>query len=200
MHEYRTVLPDEGTIMLPAGELFSAEEITQLEWLYRAIPEERVVLGDAGEPNDLYVSRFMIDQAGELPTLVNRPQADEVLVLLRAPKRETFFHALLGSERYIRRCQVNRLVSGSFVGYHLDVDSNPDYDVSVVVQLGREFTGGEFVVYPTPASENVFAPTHGTVIISKCVYPHEVRRVTSGERISLVYFLSEYTAANRRPS
>ena len=33
------------------------------------------------------------------------------------------------------------------VGYHLDVDSNPDYLYAVVIQLGSRFTGGKYVVY-----------------------------------------------------
>lgn len=200
MDAYRATLTTHGTIMLPACTLFAPAEVAHLSRLYRAVPEEYVSLGDAGEPNDLYVSRFLVDRAGELPTLVNRPHADEVLALLRAPQRETFFRTLLRTGMHIRRCQVNRLVAGSFIGYHLDVDSNPDYDVAVVLQLGQDFAGGEFVVYPPAASEKVLAPTHGTVIISKCSYPHEVRRVTIGERISLVYFLSEYAEANRRQS
>ena len=198
MYKYRTTLANRGTIMLSSSVLFTPEEVAQLSQLYRAIPEERVILGDAGEPNDLYVSRFMVDRAGELPTRVNRTYSDKVLSILTTPKRERFFYDLLGTKMYIRRCQVNRMVAGSFIGHHLDVDSNPDYHVSVVVQLGRNFSGGDFVVYPNSASEDIFTPEHGTVIISKCIYPHEVRRVTSGERISLVYFLSEYTNTNRR--
>ena len=35
----------------------------------------------------------------------------------------------------------------AFVGYHLDIDSNPDYLYAVVLQLGNKFTGGKYVVY-----------------------------------------------------
>ena len=31
-----------------------------------------------------------------------------------------------------------------FVGLHLDKDSNPDYLVAVVIQLGNKFTGGGY--------------------------------------------------------
>jgi 2OG-Fe(II) oxygenase superfamily len=187
-----------GTIMLPAGSLFTNIELDELQVACQQVPEETIVLGDAGEPNDLYVGRFMVDKPGELPTLVNRPVSDGVINLLGQPKRREFFKSLLGSDQHIRRCQVNRMVRGSFIGRHLDTDSNPDYCVSIVIQLGQTFAGGEFVVYPEEAPTNSFEPTLGTVIVSDCRLPHEVRRVRGGERVSLVYFLSELRMENRR--
>ena len=50
-------------------------------------------------------------------------------------------------ELYIRRVQVNKMCQDSFIGYHLDVDSNPDYLAAVVIQIGAEFEGGDYVVY-----------------------------------------------------
>lgn len=189
---------DVGTIMLPANVLFAASEVEGLQAACRKVPEETIVLGDAGEPNDLYVGRFMIDRPGELPTLVNRPVSDGVFHLLGQPRRRNFFTSLLGSDLHIRRCQVNRMVAGSFIGRHLDSDSNPDYRVSIVLQLGQEFAGGEFVVYSEKGHANALRPTFGTVIVSDCRLPHEVKRVRDGERISLVYFLSERRMENRR--
>lgn len=166
--------------------------------LCAALPEEVITLGDAGEPNDLYVGRFMVDKPGELPTLVNRPHSDSLLAILQAPDHRRFFRDLLGADYFIRRCQVNRMVKGSFIGRHLDTDSNPDYAVSVVVQLGHTFDGGEFAVYPQGGGVNSYKPEYGTVIISKCIHEHEVKRVTENERISLVYFYSLNEFNNRR--
>ncbi|HEV7369775.1 2OG-Fe(II) oxygenase [Arenibaculum sp.] len=195
---YRLELERTGTVMIPPFVLFSKEEFQEMERLYRALPEEVVKIGDAGEPNDLYVGRFMVDKPGDLPTMVNRPHSDRLIALLKAPKRADFFREILGGDRHIRRCQVNRMVTTSYIGYHLDIDSNPDYEVSVVLQLGQAFTGGEFVVYPRDGIVNSFTPQYGTAIVSKCIYPHEVKRVNSGERVSLVYFYSNHEFENRR--
>ena len=35
----------------------------------------------------------------------------------------------------------------SFVGFHLDTDSNPDYLYAVILQLGHKYKGGNYVVY-----------------------------------------------------
>lgn len=195
---YQEELDRTGTVMIPPFVLFSREEFEEMERLYKAVPEELIKIGDAGEPNDLHVGRFMVDKAGEVPTLVNRPHSDRLMALLKAPRRADVFRRLLGGDRHIRRCQVNRMVTTSYIGYHLDVDSNPDYEVSVVLQLGHAFTGGEFVVYPHDGVVNSFTPQYGTAIISKCIFPHEVKRVDSGERVSLVYFYSSHEFENRR--
>lgn len=187
-----------GTVMLPAFSLFSEPEMARIDELCNQVPREVITLGDAGEPNDLYVGRFMVDKAGEMPRPVNETQSTELLGLLQHPRRRQFFFQLLGRDMYLRRCQVNCMVKGSFIGRHLDTDSNPDYYVSVVLQLGRAFSGGEFVVFSDRGSENVLSPSRGTVIISQCKLPHEVRKVRDGERTSLVWFLSDYASENRR--
>ena len=191
-------LETSGTIMLPRGLLFNEEELTTLNACQNQIPEEYVALGDAGEPNDLYVRRMMVDLSGELPKRVNRPVADKILSLLHTPERAAYFEALLGEPKTLRRCQLNRMIENSFIGIHRDVDSNPDYDVAVVVQLGEKFEGGEFVVYKDGEEPNVVKPTYGTVVVSKCEVPHEVRKVTVGERLSLVYFYSGNDGKNAR--
>lgn len=195
---YRAELDNAGTVMVPAEVIFSADEIEQLDALQNLIPGELVTLGDAGEPNDLYVRRMMVDKPGQLPQVVNSPVSDQILAILGTPERHAFFAALLDREKYIRRCQVNRMVENSFIGLHLDVDSNPDYDVAIVIQLGRAFEGGEFAVYPREGTCNVFHPTFGTVTISRCELPHEVMKVTKGERTSMVFFLSDNRMENAR--
>ncbi|WP_164209336.1 2OG-Fe(II) oxygenase, partial [Stenotrophomonas maltophilia] len=60
----------------------------------------------------------------------------------------SLFRKLMGDDAfYVRRMQVNRMKAGSFIGRHLDTDSNPDYQYSIVLQLGTYFSGGQFVVY-----------------------------------------------------
>ena len=194
----RRDLAANGCVMLPPGSLFDSEQLVQMDQLCRALPEEVITLGDAGEPNDLYVGRFMVDKPGERPRLVNQPYSDQLVAILDGGGPRRFFEEVLDGERFMRRCQINRMVAGSFIGRHLDQDSNPDYEVSVVVQLGREFGGGEFVVYPDAETALSFKPAYGTTIIARCSKEHEVRKVTSDERCSLVYFYRAHQAENRR--
>jgi predicted 2-oxoglutarate/Fe(II)-dependent dioxygenase YbiX len=88
----------------------------------------------------------------------------------------------------------------SFIGYHLDVDSNPDYLAAVVIQIGEEFEGGDYVVYKNKEDKkpNVFKPFYQSMIISNCLRPHEVTKITSGERVSLVFFLCSHNSSNKR--
>jgi Rps23 Pro-64 3,4-dihydroxylase Tpa1-like proline 4-hydroxylase len=194
----RRDLDANGCVMLPPESVFSAQQLVEMEELCRALPEEVITLGDAGEPNNLYVGRFMVDKPGELPRLVNHPHSDRLMEILGQDRLKTFFQSILGGERFLRRCQINRMVAGSFIGRHLDQDSNPDYEISVVVQLGRIFGGGEFVVYADNETVRSFKPTYGTTIIARCSKEHEVAKVTSDERYSLVYFYSPQQAENRR--
>ena len=103
-------------------------------------------------------------------------------------------------ELYIRRVQVNKMSTNSFIGYHLDVDSNPDYIAAVVIQIGASFTGGDYVVYTNKDDKdpNIFKPFYQSMIISNCKRPHEVTKILSGERISLVFFLCSHDGDNKR--
>ena len=93
---------------------------------------------------------------------------------------------------------------GAFVGRHLDIDSNPDYQLATVLQLRNVFEGGEFVVYPSKeSSENeaqIIKPEYGSMVVSNARYEHEVKRVTKGERLSFVTFISNDIGDNKRDS
>ena len=197
---YAAELKRCGSALVPPNVIFSAEEVQRIEDIQASIPEEKVSDGDAGDTHDIFVRRIVTDKAGELPTSVNRPFSDQILEILTDEKRRAIFAEIFGStsDYFIRRCQMNRLIEGSFVGIHLDEASNPDYEFSAIVQLGRNFEGGEFVVYPDDGKQQVFVPGYGTVLITTCRYRHEVKKVLARERNALVYFYSKYAGVNRR--
>lgn len=163
-----------------------------------ALPWEKVLIGDADEENDLYVARFMTDK--ERPMVVNAQQSDVIIPKVCNDAIIGLFRGLLGEgEFYVRRMQVNRMKTGSFIGRHLDTDSNPDYQYSIVLQLGTDFSGGNFVVYDSAGNlRQDIKPAPRSVIISDCRFPHEVQRVTEGERVSLVFFICRHADRNRR--
>jgi len=195
---YSFELAARGTVVLPPGALFSPGEVVALERLQAQLPEEKVTAGDAGDTHDIFVRRIMVDRAGELPAIVNGPTAETIVSVLETAARKRVLTALFGEDLVLRRCQINRMVAGSFIGLHLDAESNPDYEISVIVQLGRKFEGGAFVVHPPHGTEQVYTPTYGTVVITTCKYRHEVTRVLANERTSLVYFYARHAGKNRR--
>ncbi len=96
----------------------------------------------------------------------------------------------MGGEFFIRRCQANVLKQGSFIGKHIDTYSNLDYRYSCVIRFGRHYEGGEFFV-ELEGQEREIRTGYAEFLINCCEIPHGVRRVYSGNRTSLVFFLSQ---------
>ena len=197
--ELHNRLVEYGTILLTMGEhpldLQEFERLDQLSDISR-VPYEHVLIGDAGEQNFVDVARFMTDV--EEPLRVNGDSADEVMAILGSPKMQDFYDQVVATNLVIRRCQVNVLQKGGFVGFHLDTDSNPDYVSPIVLQFSSDYAGGDYVVHHPVHSAQGFRMPRYSMIVSSCNLPHEVTEVTSGRRKSLVYFLSHHAGKNRR--
>ncbi|MFB9263075.1 2OG-Fe(II) oxygenase [Bradyrhizobium erythrophlei] len=198
--KYRAELRDKGTVLVAPGALFTQNDLARIDQLQSDIPEEEVRRGDADDSHNVFVKRLRVDPPGGRPSNVNGPASAQIIELLERKDRSFALQKIFGasSEYVIRRCQMHRMPPGSFVGIHLDAESDPDFEYSVIVQLARGFEGGEFVVYPTTREPEVFRPQLGTVVITKCSLRHEVKPVHAGERRSLVYFCSKRDGANRR--
>jgi len=198
--QQRESLEQTGAIYIGDTDGF----LTDAEWeeleelcFQSHLPYETVTVGDANEPNLVEVGRFMTDV--EQPRKVNAEVTDRLLQIIAQPARMRMLGELLNcKEVYLRRAQVNHMHRGSFVGMHLDTDSNPDYQVSIVLQIGRAFSGGEFAISLPDGTETLIEPKFRSTIISRCDYPHEVRTVTQGTRTSIVYFVASHDGPNRR--
>ena len=194
------------SIYFPLGSHYlEILDLKRIESYLKKLPLETITIGDAGEINNCSVGRLYEDHPGNLPQKVNDYLCDKVMSVFWSAKAKYFFGQFFdqGKEHLcIRRSQVNILGEGSYVGRHLDTDSNPDYTVAAVLQLGESFEGGEFVVYPNKvASKNdaqFIKPEYGSLTISWCKKEHEVHRVASGQRTSFVSFISDYAGINRR--
>jgi len=189
---------NNGTIMLESkNNIFSQSELQNLENLADSLPFEHIEIGDADEPNFLEVGRLITDI--EEPKLVNESVSKQVIDIVASKERMEFYKFLLDEpELYIRRMQYNVMGENCFVGLHLDTDSNPDYLVACVVQLGGDFVGGDYVVYGGGIPPRSLSPTRFSVIFSVCKYEHEVTKIESGMRKSLVFFLSTHDGKNKR--
>tara|TARA_B100001063_G_C16612976_1_gene476711 strand:- start:122 stop:754 length:633 start_codon:yes stop_codon:yes gene_type:complete len=193
----------KGTIMVPftsANNPFSVVDFKNLKKCCEKVKKEFISIGDAGEMNHLLVGRFMTDK--KKPEIVKNKYSKKVISILRKKKVIDFVKKIIKTKRqvYLRRIQFNQIKKNCFVGYHLDVDSNPDYQAACVVQLGSKFTGGIYRVYQKKNKKKYYdyPPTEGSLIISNCLYPHEVTTVKSGKRGSLVFFLSFNKGLNKR--
>ncbi len=193
------------SLYFPLGEHFlTQDEVSYIEKRLKIFPLEDITIGDAGEINNCKVGRLMEDQPQTIPKKLNEELSGPILNLYQTPKAKKFFAKFLKTdkEQYIRRSQFNLLGENSFVGRHLDIDSNPEYQIAAVLQLGSHFTGGEFVVYPSRESKEedaqLIEPKYGSLTISFCEFEHEVKEVTSGIRTSFVNFISNYKGINKR--
>ena len=201
----RNSYEDKGTILVNLEDNinpFSKEDIDKLNEYCEKVDKEFVKIGDAGESNHLSVGRFMHDK--EKPELANNPYASKVLEILSKQQVKKFIKGVINSDKeiFIRRAQYNEITKNCFVGYHLDVDSNPDYIAACVIQLGTKYEGGLYRVYNKERKDvfNDFKSSFGSLIISNCHYPHEVTKVEDGKRKSLVFFVSYHNGLNKRYS
>ena len=189
-----------GTIMFNLkNSFFSNQDFLEVEKLINQLPYEYVSTGDAGEDNSVEVGRLMTDV--DNPTVVNKAISEKALDILNKSEHVNFYKNIVGKDvLYLRRAQVNKMHKNSFVGYHLDVDSNPDYLAAVVIQYGKVFSGGDYVVYQDKEDKIglCYSPQYQSMIISNCNYPHEVTKVLNGTRTSLVFFLCSHKDENPR--
>tara|TARA_B100001996_G_C18646491_1_gene587625 strand:+ start:380 stop:997 length:618 start_codon:yes stop_codon:yes gene_type:complete len=189
----------KGTLMIPESEgPFNENEIKQLEQICKDVDKEFVKVGDAGEPNHVHVGRFMTDI--KKPEIVNKKYSLPLIKILNQDKIIDYIKKSIGVKEklYLRRIQFNQIDENCFVGYHLDIDSNPDYLVACVIQFGSNFDGGIYRVYKSKEKFYDYIPSYGSLIISDCRLPHEVTNVTKGNRKSLVFFLSKENGLNKR--
>jgi hypothetical protein len=190
-------LKNFGTVLIKGKENFiSVNDFTKIEKLIYRIPKEYISIGDAGEKNNLNVSRLMTDI--DEPKIVNKKFSKAVLDILNKKYLNELKKIISKKKIYIRRAQVNFMKKNSFVGFHLDTDSNPDYLYAIILQLGHKYKGGNYVVYKNKKTKKVFKPDYRSVMISDCKIPHEVTKVTDGQRTSFVFFLSSNFEKNKR--
>jgi hypothetical protein len=191
---------EKGTAYIKFEEnIFTEEEVLELQRICFDVPKEHVEIGDAGESNYLKVGRFMTDT--DNPKVVNEEFSISLIKILNKDRAKNVISKILDvneNDIFYRRIQFNEIFENCFVGLHLDTDSNPDYLAACVLQVGKKFEGGMYRVYQKDKSYFDYKPNYGSLIISDCRYPHEVTKVTKGLRGSLVFFVSKHKGKNRR--
>ena len=183
-----------------AATPFNKTQTNELFKICEDVEKEFVTVGDADEPNHVYVGRFMTDI--KKPEVVQNKFSKKLIDTLWTNEMRTFIKSVINTkdELYLRRIQYNEIFQDCFVGYHLDIDSNPDYLAACVIQFGSDFDGGLYRVYNKENNEKYidYKANFGSLIISDCQFPHEVTKVTRGKRGSLVFFVSKENGLNKR--
>ncbi len=201
MNNYSKSYEKNGTAYIKIHDSpLSNEDVDKLNLFCNKVNKEFIEIGDAGETNHLLVGRFMTDI--KEPKKVDNHFSNKVIEILSSKKVIEFIKNVCSTKEdiYIRRVQYNEISENCFVGYHLDKDSNPDYLAAIVLQLGVNFNGGLYRVYNKFNKKKYidYKPDFGSLLISDCDYPHEVTKVESGKRGSLVFFVSKNNGKNPR--
>ena len=187
-------LESEGTLMYPRERVpMTVRDWNRLKTLARKAQYDYVVGGDADEQHSVRVARFVND--------VERPEdlselTDDVRNIVMSDDMLDFYHQFTGTtELCLRRCQANLLRPGDYIGVHKDQDSNPDYIATVVFHFDSVYEGGDFVTHGEDGRSQIH-PEPWTLLVNNCEIPHEVTRITSGERLTLACFLSREFGAS----
>lgn len=191
----------------PNQHYLNLKDFEKIQKILDMFPLEDITIGDAGEVNDCKVGRLVEDHPSKYPEIVNETYSKAVLEIIFNDDCKKLLKDIIpefkDQELCVRRCQFNVLSKGSFVGKHLDIDSNPDYRAAIVYQLGSQFSGGNFDVYENMESKKPIqeiSPEYGSICISDSRFPHAVNEVTDGVRTSLVMFVSTNSEKNKRKS
>lgn len=191
-----TKFQDLGYIHINALSLFTGQELETINRVLESIPLEEVSVGDTSEKSNMEVGRLLVDYPGELPRVTNSELCRPVINILESNDKINFFRSLAPKAKCLRRAQFNIMNEGSFLDIHLDCESNPDYLLAVSLQLEESYEGGEFIIHNK--NNNKVKLKQFEVCISSCKINHEVTKVLSGKRVTLVCFLSSNMRENSR--
>ena len=201
LNEHKKNYASKGTAYIEESLTpFNTNQFMNISEYCHKVEKEFVTVGDADEPNYLYVGRFMTDI--KKPEIVKNSYSKKLIETLWSEDIKSYIKYITNveDEIYLRRMQYNEISKDCFVGYHLDIDSNPDYLAACVIQLGKDFDGGLYRVYNKNDKSLYidYKADFGSLIISDCNFPHEVTKITNGKRGSLVFFISKNPGLNKR--
>lgn len=161
--------------------------IEELDYIGNSTSPEKIAYlrathGDTNEST--YVSYVRI-----LHPTIECQKIHKILQLVDSIRVKKYLLSLTGLQDYqIDRCQAHMYGKGDFINSHNDKRSCPSYDFTIILLLSDGYIGGEFNVY---ANEILLTlkPLKYSLIIAKSKYDHEVKKVISGVRRTLVFFL-----------
>lgn len=190
---------EDGSALIPAAEIpLNAEHWDRIHALLDQVRYEKVVGGDTGDRHSVWVGRFVNDVA-QPQALSEHTQA--LLDIVMSDTMQIWYQQYMQTPEALclRRCQANKMLPGDFIGYHIDQDTTPDYDLTFIFQLGESYAGGDFVVHHPNRGRESFHGPRGSIMVNRGDLPHEVTPVLAGCRKTLACFLSRNFGATRVP-
>lgn len=137
---------------------------------------------------DLGVARFIVRKNGH-STIVNKPYSLEILNILSRANFIKLIEQKTNKNLDILRMQLNTMKKNSFVGTHTDGESDPAYEITVIIRTNSSYSGGELCIYGNDP-KIVIQPNHSVFFMDSNV-EHEVKIVADGHRNSLIVVLGK---------
>lgn len=177
-------------------DIFAREDWKQLDSVIKSIfdnnPEivEQPSIGDSrNEDCRLDVVRF-INRDNHVSRIVNDKYTNSILGILKSANFLGKIEKSTGLDSSclnILRMQFNSMGENAYVGVHTDTESDPAYLVSVLMRTDSTYDGGKLFIHNTPP-EAIDQKPHSVLVMDPSK-EHEVKKVTSGKRDTLVAFL-----------
>lgn len=190
-----------GEELLNIGEItfldniFDDSQWTTLEILIREISSKPDLLevistgqGVLQQANfSLYLYRFISRQNG-VSSVIGSEYTKIILQLIADSNLMTQINNLAQQNLRILRMQLNVMNEGGFVGLHIDYDSDPAYVFSVMIQVGSEYSGGNFIIYNEDGKSKVIQRTNRSIMVMSSLSPHKVEHIQKGFRYTVCLF------------
>lgn len=141
--------------------------------------------GDTEEAGLGYVNRVKAENGGAY-------KYDAIEEIFTSEKMITFLKQQTGLKNpVVDRMNSNIYKEGCFVGRHVDSESWGSYALTCILCLDDQYTGGKFMVYRNDGAELAFHPPKFHMILTPSELPHEVKKVESGNRHHLCFFIRD---------
>jgi hypothetical protein len=127
-----------------------------------------------------------------------------VYVITNDKNTEWFFNKLLNwfslqneiklnTDRKLLMCTLHCYSDGDSFAKHIDLlpgFENRRYNLGI--QLNDSYEGGEYVCWDGNNNEVLISKETGTALSYNCKIPHEIKKITKGERWSIVMPITKY--------
>lgn len=84
-------------------------------------------------------------------------------------------------------CTLHRYKTDDGFGKHIDlITGHENRRYNIGIQLNENYEGGEYICWDNLGNEILISKEAGTALVYHCTIPHEIKKITKGERWSLV--------------
>jgi predicted 2-oxoglutarate/Fe(II)-dependent dioxygenase YbiX len=166
-------------------ELLNIGEISSKPELLETISKGQGALEQSNF--SLYLYRF-ISRQNRVSSVVDSEYTKIILQLIADSNLMVQISKLAQQNLRILRMQLNIMREGGFVDRHIDYDRDPAYVSSVMIQVGSEYSGGNFIIYNEDGKSKVIHRTNRSIMVMSSLSPHKVEHIQKGFRYTVCLF------------